>query len=238
MQQNQNKIFKDIASLKTIPDGEVFEAGNVWNKLENKISGKKKRKILWIWIAASMIILISVSGIFKLYHSNKLANQIVDIKKQNSSQQITIAKTNNKVNAVISKSKNCNIKAARNRIFIADTLNNAIKTPEIIALDSMPLVKDEQKFVMNTAVQKLIKKRLKIVYASDFVEENDIAKMKQSEKISTAKSLFKVFETPVNKETEENSLLEQNKQQPNKTLMFFKAKPNTTISINSTNENQ
>ncbi len=230
MQQNRNNFFNDVASLKTIPAGEVFDAESVWNKLESKINNKKKRKALWIWFAASMLVLICVSVFFKTNHST---NKNIVIAKTNQLKRAVVDNPNEikkANNTIIQSIKNDKKKVLLNAAtFVNDTASIAIEIPRKTVVDSAIKPNEEKKIV---AMQQPIRKRLKIVYASDFADENDVAKMKQQEKIAVTKGLFKVFETPANKEVEENSLLEHNKLQPNKTLMFFKTKPEVIISFN------
>ena len=44
MQQNQTRIFADIGELNTLQNGDGFNADNVWNKLEQKLTKKKSKK--------------------------------------------------------------------------------------------------------------------------------------------------------------------------------------------------
>lgn len=235
--QQKTKIFDDIASLKTMPDGEVFDAEDVWNKLEDKINKKKKRKASWIWLAASTLILISISTFFKINHSNNIVDQTANKVEKNNQLQNVVVDVHNKIkysNNIVDQATNNgnNTKkktSSKTTIFIADNSIVAIEIPETIVIDSTPILKAENK---NIAILKPIRKRLKIVYASDFADENDIEKYQQQEKNSTARGIFKMFETSTNKQTEEATTTENNQPQPNKTLLFFKAKPAATISIN------
>ena len=234
MQQNKNKIFKDVGELKTMSSIDDFNADKVWNKLEIRIKHKNK-KIYWIWLAASMLLLITVSAFFKLYHSNKKVEQIVYNKNQNNTKQFAIAKTNDKVNMVVLKPKNNHIKAPHNNVSIIDTTNTATKAFKVAFVDSTQMLKEEQqKTIANISIQKPIKKRLKIIYASDLYEESSqqiIQRVTAQEQ--PKKSFFKLLENS-NKEEAENETTE-NQPQPNRTILGFKSKPTAPISIN---ENQ
>jgi len=65
MQQNQTKLFTDIGTLNTVSNYKHFDADKVWNKLEQKLTKKKSKKAYWIWLAASMLMIISIPAFFK-----------------------------------------------------------------------------------------------------------------------------------------------------------------------------
>lgn len=71
MQQNQTKIFTDIGALNTVSKDENFEAYKLWNKIEQKLTKKKSKKAYWIWLAASMLIIISIPAFLKTNKTNK-----------------------------------------------------------------------------------------------------------------------------------------------------------------------
>lgn len=230
---NRNKIFDDIGSLKTTGAENVFDAENVWNKLEKRITKKKKRNVVWIWFAASTLLLLSVSMFFKQYNfknniviGNEVQQQNVFVKKPSLTNNTTHFAGNN-----IKKRK---IKTLpKTPIVFVDTASTIVKIQEPIFSDSTIASKKENK---NIAIQKQAKKRLKVVYASDFEEENNnLTKYKQQEKNTTTKTIFKIFEPTSINNIEEGSTNESNQQQPNKTFLFFKTKTTSTISIN---ENQ
>ena len=167
---------------------------------------------------------------FKISYSSNIVGQATNKGKVNQPQKDVVDVPNkiNYSNNKVVKTINDNKKKVplETETFVAEI-------SKTINIDTTPILKEEEKaFANNTVVQKPIKKRLKIVYASDFADENDIEKYQQQEKNSTARGIFKMFETSTNKQTEEATTTENNQPQPNKTLLFFKAKPAATISIN------
>jgi len=233
MQQNQTKIFADIGELNTLQNGDGFNADNVWNKLEQKLTKKKSKKVYWIWLAASMLILISIPAFFKTNKSTKsiIATKIVIPKKieiYNTKKPVIIFKNISKKDAV----KTINQQILKQQVLEPDTLQNIVESIQPIKADTIEIVKNA--IVSSPPLGARGKKKLKVVYASDLYEENN-QQVPQQElaKEQPKKSFFKLFEKQ-NKEPEESTTTE-NQQQPNKTFLGFKSKPTATISIN---ENQ
>ncbi len=232
MQQNKTKIFTDIGALNTLQNGDDFDANKVWNKLEHKLTKKKSKKIYWIWLAASMLILISIPAFFKTNTSNKniIATKVAlpqKIAVDNTSKQIVVSKKSVK--------KEVEKRIEKQQALALDTLQNIVENIQPIALDtSIKILKVENKTVVTSTTIKPIRKKLKVVYAGDLYEENNQQTAKQElAKEQPRKSFFKLFESQ-NKEPEETTTTE-NQPQPNKTFLGFKTKPTATISIN---ENQ
>jgi hypothetical protein len=232
MQQNQTKIFTDVGALNTVSKDENFDADKVWNKLEQKLTKKKSKKVYWIWLAASMLILISIPAFFKTNKSTKniIAPKIILPKKiavDNTSKQIVVSKKSVKkeVEKHLGKKQNLAL----------DTFKSIVQNIQPIALDtSIKILKGENKIVITSTTIKPIRKKLKVVYASDLYDnKNVLIKQQELANEQPKKPFFKLFESS-NKELEEAPTTE-NQPQTNKTFLGFKSKPTAAISIN---ENQ
>ncbi len=229
MQQNKTKTFTDIGALNNLQNGDDFEADKVWNKLEHKLTKKKSKKAYWIWLAASMLILISIPAFFKTNKSNKniIAKKVV------LPQKVEIDNTNKQV--VISKKalkKDAENHTKNQQVLVRDTLQNIVENIQPIVVDSTTIIK--KAIVSNIPLAAGVKKKLKVVYVGDLYEENNQqAAQQELAKEQPRKFLFKLFESS-NKEQEETTKTE-NQPQPTKTFLGFKTKPAATISIN---ENQ
>jgi cytoskeletal protein RodZ len=68
MQKKSSKSFQQkLDTLSELPDGFSFDAAQSWNKLEEKLTGKpKKKKVLtWLMAVASVLLLFSLLFFFK-----------------------------------------------------------------------------------------------------------------------------------------------------------------------------
>ena len=229
MQQNHTKIFTDIGVLNTLSKDENFDANKVWNKLEHKLAKKKYKKIYWIWLAASMLILICIPTFLKTKKYNK------NIAATNNflPQKIEVFNTEKKLKISKKTIKN-NVEkhTEKQQILILDTLQNIVENIPPMKANTIEIIK--KVIVSNSPLGASGKKKLKVVYASDLYEEyNQQVAQKELVKEQPKKSFFKLFENQ-NKETEETTTIE-NLSQPSKTFLGFKTRPTATISIN---ENQ
>lgn len=232
MQQSQTKKFADIGALNTLSKDENFDAGKVWNKLEHKLTNKKSKKIYWIWFAASMLILMSITAFFK---TNNLTKNIATTKNI-LQQKVAVDNTSKQILA----SKKClkkvvEKKIEKQQVLALDTLQSIVENiqPIFVEIGAKDL-NVENKTVVTSVTLKPTRKKLKVVYAGDLYEENNHQIIQQElAKEQPKKSFFKLFESQ-NRETEETTTTE-NQPLPNKTFLGFKSKPTATISIN---ENQ
>ena len=233
MQQNQTKIFTDIGALNTVSKHENFVADKVWNKLEQKLTKKKSKKAYWIWLAASMVMIISIPAILKTNKTNKnvvLTKIVLPQKKEfsNTKKQVIVSKI------ILKKddAKTIDQQILKQEILPLDTLQQIVENIQPIKADTIEIVK--KAIVSRSTLGAKDKKKLKVVYASDLYEENN-KQIAQQEitKEQPKKFFFKLFEVS-NKEDLETPITE-NQPQPNKTFLGFKSKPTATISIN---ENQ
>jgi hypothetical protein len=232
--ENQNKLLGELAALNELPKNIQFNANSTWAKLEQQLEPKKKNKYYWLWMAASIIIVIAMTW-FNINTAKETKASVVKIDNKKIQQAFGTAKQepafiNNDLFKKTSK-KQSPTSAIIKPLDQAMPKNNIDTTGPIITEQKTTAIPTVT-IVITKPVN--IKKKLKVVYAGDLYEENNQQIMpREIVQEQPKKSFFKLFESS-NKEDAETPTTE-NQAQPNRTILGFKSKPVTTISIN---ENQ
>jgi hypothetical protein len=231
--ENQNKLLVQLSALNELPKNIHFNANKTWAKLEQQLEPKRKKKYYWLWMAASAIIVIAMIGL-NINTTKETKNAVVktDNKKVQQTRDIKKPLTAFINNDLIKKSN----KKQNPTSVIIKPIEEAIPKTNIDTTQPIIVEKKITTTPPTIVIAKPvhIKKKLKVVYASDLYEENKQQIMQQeiaNEQLK--KTFFKLFDN-YNKEEAETTTTE-NQPQPNRTILGFKSKPTATISIN---ENQ